>query len=122
MREFICNLLCGTKEENLGFLESFPVFLFILKSVPGTKISTTSNQLKNEFISHKRFIDILENDPGFHKLITNKLNNIFHESGELSSEFPSRRTNEKTNGPEAGRYKIVVDKSSKCSNRIAKTN
>ena len=45
-------------------------------------------------------------------MTTNKLNKIFHETGELSIEFIIRRTNERIDGLKAGRYKIIHDRTS----------
>ena len=47
--------------------------------------------------------------PVYHKMTTNKLNKIFRKTGELSNEFLIRRTNERVDGPKAGRYKIIPD-------------
>ena len=77
-----------------------------------SKVIPSAKQLKNEFLSHQRLLDRLKNDPVYHKMTTNKLNKIFHETGELSSEFLIRRTNEKIDGPKAGHYKIIPDRSS----------
>ena len=77
-----------------------------------TKIIPSAKQLKNEFLSHSKILDQLENDTIFHKMTTNKLNKLFHETGELSSEFLIRRTNEKIDGPKASCYKIIPDRTS----------
>ena len=77
-----------------------------------TKVIPSSKQHKNEFLSHQRLLDQVENDPVYHKMTTNKLNKLFHETGELSSEFLIRRTNERIDGPKAGRYKIIPDRTS----------
>ena len=76
------------------------------------KVIPSSKQLKNEFLSHQRLLDQLENDPVDHKMTTNKLNKIFRETGELSNEFLIRRTNERIDGTKAGRYKIIPDRTS----------
>ena len=77
-----------------------------------SKVILSSKQLKNEFLSHQRLLDQLEIDPVYHKMTTNKLNKIFHETGELSTEFLIRRTNEKLDGDKTGRYKIIPDRTS----------
>ena len=77
-----------------------------------TKVIPSAKQLKNEFLSHQRLLEQLENDPVYHKITTNKLNKIFHETGELSNEFLIRRTNERIDGPKAGHYKIILDRTS----------
>ena len=76
------------------------------------KVIPSAKQLKNEYLSHQRLLDQLENDPVYHKMTTNKLNKIFHETGELSTEFLIRRTNERIYGPKAGHYKIIPDRTS----------
>ena len=77
-----------------------------------TKLIISSKQPKNEFLSHQRLLEQLESDPIYNKMTTNKLNKLFHETGELSSEFLIRRTHERINGPKAGRYKIIPDRTS----------
>ena len=77
-----------------------------------SKVIPSAKQLKNEFLSHQRLLDQLENDPVYHKMTTNKLNKIFHETGELSNEFLIRRTNEKLYGDKTCRYKIIPDRTS----------
>ena len=56
---------------------------------------TVTKQYKEECIYHKQLVEQLENDPDYQQLTTNKLNKIFHESGELSlnisSEEPIRK-------------------------------
>ena len=77
---------------------SFLDFLILFNEMNGTKILVASNQLENVFISHTRDLDKLENYRDFHKMTTNKVNWIFHESDKLSSDFLIRRTNEKLDG------------------------
>ena len=77
-----------------------------------TKIIPSSKQLKNEFLLHSRILEQLKNDSIYHKMATNEPNKLFHETGELSSEFLIRRTNERIDGPKAGRYKIIPDRTS----------
>ena len=45
-------------------------------------------------------------------MTTNKLNKIFHETGESSNAFLIRRTNKRIDGSKAGRYKIIPDRTS----------
>ena len=77
-----------------------------------TKVIPSSKQRKNEFLSHQRILDQLEKDSIYHKMTTDKLNKIFHETGELSSEFLIQRTNERIDGPKAGHYKIIPNRTS----------
>ena len=86
------------------------------------KVIPSVKQLKNEFLSHQRLLDKLENDPVYHKMTTNKLNKIFHETGKLLSEFLIRRTNERIDGPKAGQYKIISDQTSNLFKKNVKNN
>ena len=52
-----------------------------------TKISKSSNQLKNVFLSHRQILDEVEQDSDFQKLTTNKLNQILCQTGGLSAEY-----------------------------------
>ena len=45
-------------------------------------------------------------------MTTNRLNKIFHETDELSTDFLIQRTNEKIDDSKAGRYKIIHDQTS----------
>ena len=76
------------------------------------KVISSAKQLKNEFLSHQRLLDQLENDPVYHKMTTNKLNKISHETDELSTEFLIRRTNERIDSPKARHYKIIPGRTS----------
>ena len=53
-----------------------------------------------------------------YKMTADKLNKRFHESGELLTDFLTRRTSLKNNGSNAGRYKITPDK----TGNLFKTN
>ena len=54
-----------------------------------------TKQLKDECMYHKQLVVRLESDPDYQQLTTNKLNLILHQSGELSSKYLIRKTNEK---------------------------
>ena len=41
-------------------------------------------------------------------MITHKINKILHDSGELPSHLHIRKTNEKINGSNVGKYKILT--------------
>ena len=72
-------------------------------------------QLKKEHYEHNVLISRLENDPDYNKLSTNKLNQILHQTGELSPKYLLRRTNERSDGPNAPKFKIIpVDYATKC--------
>ena len=76
-------------------------------------------QFKKEYYEHNLLISRLENDPVYNKLSTNKLNQILHQTGELSSKYLLRKTNKRTDGPNAPKFKIIqadyVTKSPKTS-------
>ena len=57
---------------------------------------------------HKQLITHLEKDPDYQQLTTNKLNQILHQTSELSIEYILRRTNDKTDGVNAPKYKVVL--------------
>ena len=71
-----------------------------------TKMLTTK-QLKEECMYHKQLVERLEKDPNYQQLTTNKLNQILHQLGELSSEYILRRTNEKVDETNISKYKVV---------------
>ena len=56
---------------------------------------------------HNLLISRLKNDPEYSQLSTNKLNQILHQSGELSPKCLPRRTNERSDGPSAAQFKII---------------
>ena len=58
-------------------------------------------QLKEKCMYHKQLITHLEKDPDYQQLTTNKLNQILHQTSELSIEYILRRTNDKTDGGNA---------------------
>ena len=62
-----------------------------------------TKQLKEECTYHKQ----LEKGPDYQLLTTNKLNQILHQTGELSAEYILRRTNKKTDRANAPKYKVV---------------
>ena len=64
-------------------------------------------QLKKEHYEHDLLMSRLENDPNYNKLSTNKLNQILHQTGELSPKYLLRRTNERSDEPNAPKFKII---------------
>ena len=65
-------------------------------------------QLKKEHYEHNLLISRLENDLDYNKLSTNKLNQILHKTGELSPKYLLRRTNERSDGPNVAKLKIIM--------------
>ena len=55
-------------------------------------------------------------------LTTNKLNQILHQSGRLSSKYLIQRTNEKYDEPNAHKYKIIIADYMIHLNQITKIN
>ena len=41
-------------------------------------------------------------------MTTHKINKTLHDSGELPSHLHVRKTNEKIDGPDVGKYKIIT--------------
>ena len=66
-----------------------------------------TKQLKEECMYHKQLIEWLKKDPNYHQLATNKLNQILYQTCKLSPKYLLRRTNEKTDGANAPKYKVV---------------
>ena len=94
------------------------IFNFILL----TTISLLE-QLKKEHYEHNLLISRLENYLEYNKLSTNKLNQILHQSGELSPKYLLRRTNERSDGPNAAKFKIIpADYATKRPKTSAKQN
>ena len=58
--------------------------------------------------THKDLLSKLENDAVFQTMTTNKINKTLHDSGELPSHLHVRKTNEKIDGPDVGKYKIIT--------------
>ena len=58
--------------------------------------------------THKDLLAKLENDIVFQTMTTNKINKTLHDSGELPSHLHVRKTNEKIDGPNVGKYKIIT--------------
>ena len=56
---------------------------------------------------HKQVISRFENDSDYQLLTINKLNQILHQSSELSSEYLIRKTNKKYDSLNAPKYKII---------------
>ena len=50
---------------------------------------------------------ICENGPDYQQLTVNKLNQILHQSSELSPDYLLRRTNEKADEANASKYKVA---------------
>ena len=66
-----------------------------------------TKQLKEECMYHKQLVERLEKDSDYQQLTINKLNQMLHQLGELSLEYLLRRTNEKADGSNAPKYKVV---------------
>ena len=66
-----------------------------------------TKQLREECMYHKQLIARLVNDPDYQQLTINTLKQILHQTCELSPEYRIRRTNEKADGANAPKYKIV---------------
>ena len=66
-----------------------------------------TKQHKEECMYHKQLIARLKNDPDYQQLTINKLNQILPQTGELSSEYLQRKTNEKVDGVNAPKCKVV---------------
>ena len=64
-------------------------------------------QHKEECMYHKKLMEHFEKDPDYQQLTTNKLNQILHQTDELSTEYILQRTNEKTDGSNAPKYKVA---------------
>ena len=58
--------------------------------------------------THKDLLSKLENNDVFQSMTTNKINKTLHDSGELPSHLHVRKTNEKIDGPNVGKYKIIT--------------
>ena len=56
---------------------------------------------------HKQLISCPKKDPDYQQMTTNKLNQISHQTGELSSEYVLQRTNKKADGSNTPKYKVV---------------
>ena len=81
-----------------------PIYLF--KYMVIAKMLTTK-QNKEECMYHKQLVERLEKYPDYQQLTTNKLNQILHQTSELSAEYILRRINEKADEANAPKYKIV---------------
>ena len=66
-----------------------------------------TKQLKEECIYHKQLITRLENDPDYQQLMTNKLNQILHQTGDLSTNYILRITNKKYDELNTPKFKVV---------------
>ena len=61
---------------------------------------------------HKDLLSKLENDYVFQTMITNKINKTLHDSGELPPHLHVRKANEKIDGHNVGKYKIITKRNS----------
>ena len=66
-----------------------------------------TKQHKEECMYHRHLIERLTKDPDYQQMTTHKLNRILHQTGKSSPEYLLRRTNEKADGLNAPKYKIV---------------
>ena len=57
---------------------------------------------------NKQLIARHENDPDYQQLTTNKLNHILHQTCELSTYYIMRRINEKADGANIPKYKVIT--------------
>ena len=67
----------------------------------------TTKQLKEECMFYKQLVERLAKDPDYQQLTINMLNQILHQTGELSAEYILQRTNDKADGTNVPKYKIV---------------
>ena len=67
-----------------------------------------TKQLGYEHIYYKRRISQLENEPEYRQLPNNKLNQILHQSSELSSEPLFRTINDRRDKLNALKYKLIL--------------
>ena len=65
-------------------------------------------QHKEECVYHKQLIYRLEKNPDYQQLKTNKLNQILHQTGELSTDYILRRTNKKYDELNTHKFKVVL--------------
>ena len=49
----------------------------------------------------------VESDPLFHTMTIHNINETLHDSDELVRSYHIRKTNEKIDGPNASKYKII---------------
>ena len=66
-----------------------------------------SKQLKEKCMCHKQLISRLENEREYQQLTTNKINQILYQPGELLSACLLQITNEKRDGTNAPKHKII---------------
>ena len=57
---------------------------------------------------NKDLLSKLENNPVFQTVTTHKINKTLHDSGEMLSHLHIRKTKEKIDGPNVGKYKIIT--------------
>ena len=67
-----------------------------------------TKQLKEECMYHKQLVESLKKDLDYQQLTTNMLNQILHQTSELSSEYLIWKTNEKYGGANASKYKVIT--------------
>ena len=70
-----------------------------------SKILSSPSHMNSQ---HKDLLTKLENDPVFQTMTTHKINKTLHDSGELPSHLHIRKTNEKIDGPNVGKCKIIA--------------
>ena len=70
-----------------------------------SKILSTPSHMNSQ---HKDLLTKLENDLVLQTITTHNINKTLHDSGELSSHLHIRKTNEKIDGPNVGKYKIIT--------------
>ena len=70
-----------------------------------SKILSTPSHMNSH---HKDLLTKLKNDPVFQTMTTHKINKILHDSGELPSHLHIRKTNEKIDRPNVGKYRIMT--------------
>ena len=71
-----------------------------------TKMLATK-QHKEECMYHKQLIERLEKDPDYQQLTINKFNQILHHTGGLSVEYVLWGTNEKADGANPPKCKVL---------------
>ena len=67
-----------------------------------------TKQLKEECMYHKQLVKRVKEDHDYQRSTINKLNQILHQTGELSTKYILLRTNEKADGSNAPKYKVIL--------------
>ena len=81
-------------EKHSNYLNFMIRMFYLFKYMVISKIMITK-QLKEECMCHKQLVEHLIKDPDCQQLTTNKLNQILHQTSELSAEYILRRINRK---------------------------